>query len=359
MTEHVLAGDIGGTKTALALYAVARPEEPATRSRYTLAPATPPEGDVAPRQLTPLREASFESSHYAGLEEVLRAFLATGSELVAAAAFGIAGPVVDDAVTTTNLPWRIEGAALARMLGFANRYRSSSRLRLMNDLEATALGALSLPPGDVLTLNGGTARSGNRVVIAAGTGLGQAILFWDGARHRPIATEGGHVEFAPRDDREAALLAFLHRTFTHASYERVVSGPGLANIFRFLDEDLRRPVAPAVRARMEHEDAGTVIGEAGVAGSCPACAEAVEIFLAAYGAQAGNLALTAMATGGVYVGGGIVTKLLPKITAGSFLRSFTAKGRYTRLMTEIPVHVILNPRTALLGAAQAARALLG
>jgi len=360
MAEHVLAGDIGGTKTALALYAVARPDEPATRPRHAAAPVTQPERDVTPRRLTLLREASFPSPRYTGLEEVVRAFLAAGSERVAAAAFGIAGPIVDDAVTTTNLPWRVEGAALARVLGVAEgtRGRGGSRVRLMNDLEATALGALSLAPNDLLTLNAGTARSGNRAVIAAGTGLGQAILFWDGAQHRPVATEGGHVEFAPRDDRETALLAFLRRTFTHVSYERIVSGPGLANIFRFLDEDLRRPVTPAVRERMQHEDAGAVIGEAGVAGACPACAEAVEIFLAVYGAQAGNLALAAMAIGGVYVGCGIVTKMLPRMTTGSFLRSFTAKGRYTQLMTEIPVHFILNPRTAQLGAARAACALL-
>jgi glucokinase len=328
MAEHVLAGDIGGTKTALALYAV-------TRSG----------------QLALVREASFPSQRYAGLEQVVHAFLAAGSERVAAAVFGIAGPVVDDAVTTTNLPWRIERAALARALG-------SVEVRLMNDLEATALGALFLRPDDLLTLNAGTERPGNRAVIAAGTGLGQAILFWDGVQHRPVATEGGHVEFAPRDHREAALLEFLRRTFTHVSYERIVSGPGLANIFRFLDEALRRPVAPAVRERMQREDPGSVIGGAGIAGTCAACAEAVDIFLAAYGAQAGNLALATMAIGGVYVGGGIVTKLLPRISAGSFMRAFTAKGRYTELMAEIPVRIILNPRTAELGAAHAACALV-
>ena len=356
MAEHVLAGDIGGTKTALALYAVTRPAQPATPQQQAVTPPSQPRTQpqqalTPPRRLTLVREASFPSPRYAGLEEVVHAFLAAGSERVAAAAFGIAGPVVDDAVTTTNLPWRVERAALARAIGGAE-------VRLMNDLEATAFGALFLRSDDLLTLNAGTERPGNRAVIAAGTGLGQAILFWDGAQHRPVATEGGHVEFAPRDDREAALLEFLRRTFPHVSYERVVSGPGLANIFHFLDEALRRPVAPVVRERMQSEDPGTVIGEAGVAGTCPTCAEAVDIFIAVYGAQAGNLALTVMALGGVYVGGGMVTKLLPRMTAGTFMRCFTAKGRYTRLMSEIPVHVILNPRTAELGAAHAACALV-
>jgi glucokinase len=195
-------------------------------------------------------------------------------------------------------------------------------------------------------------------VIAAGTGLGQAFLFWDGNRHHPVATEGGHVDFAPRDEREVALLAFLRRRHARVSYERALSGPGLAAIFAFLTEDLGRPVAPAVRERLRTGDASAAIGEAGVAGTCPTCVEAVELFVDLYGAQAGNLALTVMATGGVYVGGGIVTKMLPVITSGRFMTAFTAKGRYAEIMRAMPVQAILNPKTSLLGAAHAARELL-
>lgn len=328
MTRYVLAGDIGGTKTNLAVYAV--------------------EGV---QRLSLVREASFPSRQYGGLEQVLGEFLANGGERVAAGAFGIAGPVVDGTVTATNLPWTVEAPALARVLG-------CERVRLMNDLETTAYGTLFLPPGDLLTLNAGKPRPGNCAVIAAGTGLGQAFVFWDGERHRPAATEGGHADFAPRDEREVALLHFLRQKYARVSYERLLSGPGLVNIFGFLDEGLHRPVAPAVRERLKSADPAAVVGEAGVAGSCPTCAEAVELFISLYGAQAGNLALTVMGVGGVYVGGGIVTKMLPKMTTGTFMHSFTAKGRWAAFMADIPVHVILNAKASQLGAAHAASALV-
>jgi glucokinase len=331
VARTVLAGDIGGTKTNLALWEV-----------------------TGPGRVVPVREASFPSAAYGGLEEVVGELLRGGGEGVAAAAFGIAGPVIDDAVATTNLPWRVEAASLRRLLG-------TPHVRLMNDLEATAYGALFLPAKSLHTLNPGRERAGNRAVIAAGTGLGQGFLFWDGMRHVPVATEGGHVDFAPRDEVEMALLRFLQKTYARVSYERLLSGPGLLNVFRFLAEGLGRPVAPAVRARLERADAdpSAVVGEAGVAGTCPTCVEAVEFFVAVYGAQAGNLALTVMATGGVYVGGGIVTKMLPRMTTGAFMRAFVAKGRYEDFMAAIPVHIILEPKTALLGAAQAAAELGG
>jgi glucokinase len=329
MAAHVLAGDIGGTKTALAVHAVEHGGAPVL-----------------------VRERDYVSHEYPGLEQVVAAFVAEGKEPIAAAAFGIAGPVVDDAVTTTNLPWRIERPRLSRELG-------GVPVRLMNDLESTAYGALFLGPDELLTLNAGVERPGHRAVIAAGTGLGQAFLYWTGHAHVPVATEGGHTDFAPRTVEEDGLLRFLRARFGRVSYERVVSGPGLHDLFRFLDEELRRPVAPAVRARMASEDASAVIGEAATAGTCATCREAVELFVAAYGAQAGNLALTVMAIGGVYVGGGIAPKILPLVRAGAFMRAFVDKGRYQALMREIPVRVILNPRTGLLGATRAAWALLG
>jgi glucokinase len=328
MQRTVLGGDIGGTKTILALYLA---DDAGT--------------------LSPLREAAFASRRYKGLEEVLAEFLAAGSERVASGAFGIAGPVIDGTVVTTNLPWRVESSSLARTIG-------CERVRLMNDLETTALGALHLLPGEMVTVHEGVARRGNRAVIAAGTGLGQAFLFWNGARYDPAATEGGHADFAPRNDFEIDLLRFLLKSFPRVSYERLLSGPGLLNIFRFLDEGLGRPVDASVRRRMQSEDPSAVVGEAGVAGTCATCGEAVETFVSLYGAQAGNLALSVFAVGGVYIGGGIVIKLLPKMNSETFLRSFREKGRYENFMSEIPIYIILNPKASLRGAAEAAFELL-
>ena len=328
MTLHVLAGDVGGTKTDLALYAL----EP-------------------PRRLTLLRQQTYPSPRYPSLEAVLAEFVPASGDRVAAAAFGIPGPVLGDVVTTTNLPWRVEAAALARIL-------RSDRVRLLNDLEATAYGTAFQPPETFHTLNGGTPRLGNRAVIAAGTGLGQAFLFWDGTRYRAAATEGGHADFAPQDDKEWALACFLRRRHPeHVSVERAVSGPGLFAIFTFLVEELGRAVEPAVRERLATGDPGAVIGEAALNGESAVCAEAVDMLLGLYGAQAGNLALTIMAVGGVFVGGGMVVKLLP-LVAGPFMRGFTAKGRYVGFMTDIPVRVLLDPATGRLGAAHAACDLL-
>ena len=328
MTVTVLAGDIGGTNSRLALYAVAGPDA-----------------------LTPIRSATFPSRDHGGLEEVIARFLGEAAAPVIAATFGIAGPVVDDAVITTNLPWHIRGASLRERLG-------TPHVRLLNDLEATAYGALVLPADKLLALNPGVARTGNRAVIAAGTGLGQALLFWDGTRHVPVATEGGHTDFAPRDEVEHELLRYLERHYDgHVSYERTVSGQGLANIFRFLDDHCRMPVSPETRRRFEHEDPAAVIGQLGISGACGTAVAAVERFVSIYGAQAGNLALTVMATGGVYIGGGIVNKLLPAMTSGGFVKAFKAKGRYQRLMAEIPVWIIRDPDAGLHGAAHVAASL--
>jgi glucokinase len=320
----VLAGDIGGTKTDLALYHV--------------------EG---PRRVRLVREEVFPSREYGGLEDVVRSFLHEHGEGIAGAAFGVAGPVLGGEVALTNLPWKVEAASLEAAIGCRG-------VRLMNDLETTAYGALFLDRGELETLNEGIPRETHRVVIAAGTGLGQAILFWDGERYRPTATEGGHVDFAPRDEREMGLLRFLLERYGRVSYERVLSGPGLLCIFDYLTRELGAKVEPSVRQRMEREDPSAVIGESGVSGACATCEEAVEMFVSLYGAQAANLALTTMALGGVYVGGGIVTKLLPKVKAGGFMEAFRNVGRFEPLLAETPVRVILNPKTSLLGAAEAA-----
>jgi glucokinase len=328
MTQHILAGDIGGTKTNLALYAVERSTH-----------------------VTLVRESSFSSKQHEGLESVLREFLQEGQEQVSAAAFGIAGPVLDGVVLATNLPWRVETDRIASVLG-------CPRIRLMNDLETTAYGSLFLPPHEIQDLHEGKTRYGHRVVIAAGTGLGQAFLIWDGARYWPLATEGGHADFAPRTAKEVELLQFLTRSYPHVSYERVLSGPGLVNIFNFLDQHLHQPVAPIVRQRLLNEDPAAVVGQAGVEDLCPTCAEAVDIFLSIYGAQAGNLALAIMGLGGVYVGGGIIVKLLKKAASGAFMDGYFAKGRYAAFMADIPVRIILNAKASQFGAAHAARELL-
>jgi glucokinase len=328
MAVTILAGDVGGTKTNLALYAA--------------------DGGG----LTLVGEASFSSADHAGLDSLLRAFLSTAREPIAAAAFGVAGPVFGGVVVPTNLPWRVDAAHLAAAIG-------CPRVRLVNDLEATAYGALFLPPDQIDTVNAGRSRAGNRAVIAAGTGLGQALLVWDGRRHAPHATEGGHADFAPRTEVEIELLRFLAARYRRVTYERVLSGPGLVNIFRFFDEGLGRPVHPEVRERLGRQNPGAVIGEAGVTGLCGTCAEVVDVFLRIYGAQAGNLALTVMATGGVYVGGGIITKLRPRLAPSGFLDAYRAKEPYAELVGDIPLHIMLNPKAAQLGAAHLARELLG
>jgi glucokinase len=322
---RLLAGDIGGTKTTLAVYA---------------------RDESGP--LAVVRDGTFRSRDYAGLEDVVGEFLAGGGEKIAAAAFGIAGPVIDGAVTTTNLPWHVEARSLAAAIG-------CPRVRLLNDLESTAYGALHLPATEIRTLQEGKERRGHRAVIAAGTGLGQAILVRDGDRFLPCASEGGHADFGPTNAIETELLAFLRGRFSdHVSWERVLSGPGLRNVYDFLVEGLGRPVDASVRERMKTEDPSAVIGEAAVAGRSATCVEAVDLFLAAYGGQAGNVALAYMAVGGVYVGGGIITRLLPRVGASPFLARFRAKGRYAGYLADIPVRVILNPRTSELGAAHAA-----
>jgi glucokinase len=324
MSQLFLAGDIGGTKTNLAICAAG----------------------IGGR-LSVVREGTFPSRQYDGLERIVAEFIGSGRERVRAAAFGVAGPVLDGRVKTTNLPWIVRSRSLARLIG-------CPQVRLMNDLEATAYGGLFLGAKQIEWLARGKRRKANIAVLAAGTGLGQAFLFWDGERHHPVATEGGHVDFAPRNDKEIALLVFLQKRFARVSYERLLSGPGLVSIFRFFDEEVGRPVAARVRERLANEDPAAVIGEAGVAGSCAASVDAVETFVSIYGAQAGNLALTVFGIGGVLLGGGVAVKMLPKLRGASFLEAFRDKGRYVDFMSHIPVGVMLEPKAALLGAAHAA-----
>jgi glucokinase len=227
----------------------------------------------------------------------------------------------------------------------------------VNDLEAAAVGMLHLPADRLFTLAAGAGaagRTGNVAVVAPGTGLGCASLFWDGRRHHPLASEGGHADFAPRDEREIALWRHLRARYGHASWERVLSGPGLVEVYAFLRDAGAHAESRAVRDRLALEDPAAVITDAALAGSDPLCLEAVDLFAGTLGAKAGNLALDVFALGGVLLGGGMVPRLLPKLADGSFMRAFLDKGRQRALLERVAVHACLEPDAALFGAARLA-----
>jgi glucokinase len=320
--DLILAGDIGGTKTHLALFSQ--------------------QGERLEASIT----KTFPSKEYSGLEPVLEEFFTDYQAVISRACFGIAGPVVEGQVKTPNLPWVVNAAKLAD----ACKLRS---VALLNDLEAAAYGIFTLQPQELLSLNQGTPRRpGNKVLIAAGTGLGEATLYDDSRDYHPSASEGGHADFAPRDETEIDLLRHLIKKFGRVSYERVVSGPGLANIYEFLraggrmeePEWLKEKIAAA-------EDISATIAQEALAASCAICVKALDLFVSVYGAEAGNLALRGKAIGGVYIGGGIAPKIVDKIEDGTFMRAFLDKGRYRDFLSVVPVQVILNSQAALQGAA--------
>jgi glucokinase len=323
--ETILAGDVGGTKADLSLFALS------------------PDGG-----LRPLRHSTFASAEFGSLSELLQYFLEAESRPPAAAALGVPGPVLGDTIRLTNLPWTIDPDEVSRSTGIP-------QIRFLNDLAAAARGVLTLGPEDTAILNPGLEREGHRALIAAGTGLGQSILFWDGVRHHPSATEGGHTAFGPRDEEQIALLRFLARRYDRVSWERVVSGMGLEAIFEFLRDERGMVPANGVREQIDSgEDVPGVVGEAGVTGECATCRHAVDLFLRLYGAQAANLALTTFALGGIYLWGGIIRKLLPRAVEGPFLDGFLDAGRFREFMEEIPVYAVLDERAAVAGAAQVA-----
>ena len=329
----ILAGDIGGTKSDLGLF------------------------EIADGELRLVRSSRFRSRELPGLAAVIEAFLAAGSEPgpIDIACFGIPGPVIDNRASTLNLAWVVDGAAVAAESGVP-------RVVLINDLVATAEGLALLSAEEVAVLQEGAAeREGNRALIAAGTGLGMALIPRIGQRWVPVPSEGGHMDFPPRTEEEIGLMRHLRERFGRVSAERVVSGPGLFNIYQYLRDIGHQPETPSVReALAAGEDPARVIGEAGLPGpqACALCSRALEMFVAAYGAAAGNLALLGTATGGVWLGGGIAPKILPCLTGGLFLQTFIAKGRFVPFLEKVPVRVVLNDRAALLGAARHAAALL-
>jgi glucokinase len=249
-----------------------------------------------------------------------------------------------------NLRWPVDERKLARALDL-----DMDRVRVLNDLEATAWGISVLPSRKLVNLTPGLrVRPGNAALIAAGTGLGMATLYWDGECHRPSASEGGHQGFAPRDEVEIELLRFMRERFDRVSVERIVAGPGFSAIYDFLIATGRGAESPEMSRRLASGDRNATVSEAGVAGDDPVAERAVEMFVSLYGAAAGDLALVSRAIGGVYVGGGIAPKILPRLRTGEFLHGFRSKGRLSTLVEAIPVKIILEPRTALLGAAACA-----
>ncbi|NGZ10040.1 MAG: glucokinase [Nitrospira sp. LK70] len=349
----ILAGDIGATKTNLALY------------EWTNARAEP------------LRLERFPSGDYKSLEDILVEFLtppnppspATSLEVeeihqrekpstptakpvkLRAACFGVAGPVIDNRCQTTNLPWAIDGQTIAKQFTIPH-------VQLLNDLEATAYGLLWLRPDELEVLNAGNPPNKRQALalIAAGTGLGQGILFWDGKTYHPMPSEGGHADFAPTNDQEIDLLRYLRTQYLHVSYERILSGPGLHAIYEFL-RDTKKNEPTWLAQKISVGDPAAEIAQAGLQGQGEIAKQALDLFASIYGAEAGNLALKALSLDGVYIGGGIAPKLITKLQDGTFMKAFTNKGRYKRLMTQIPVKIIMNQQTALIGAASVAGAL--
>jgi len=332
--RYLLAADVGGTRTTVALAVEGRPW---------------------PGIAT---QAVYESQHFEGLKAIIEDFLARPDVMprrkgLRAACFSVAGPVAMNSVTLTNLGWKVRGDALAAELGVPE-------VKLLNDFAAAGLGIPRLTPAELEALQDGyPVARGTRLIIGAGTGLGTGFLTAQGDGYVAHASEAGHADFAPVDELQDRLLVYLRRTFGRVSYERVVSGPGLMRIFSFLQESgAGIPSKQLQEAARSNADTAGVIGEFGLAKFDPLAVRALDVFVCAYGAFAGNMALATMARGGVYLAGGIAPKLAGKLKDGVFMRAFTGKGRFADLLSTIPVHIIMNPRVGLLGAATEAQRML-
>ncbi|NGX39190.1 MAG: Glucokinase [Chlamydiae bacterium] len=324
MKRVILGGDIGGTKTHLALF-----EKNEKRSWVV--------------------DAKYKSSDYENLRSIVLGFLAKYSDYeIERACFGIAGPVQDGICKATNLPWIVDAAEVSEATGIPS-------VSLINDLEANAYGISCLEEEEFFCLNEGKAKIGNAALIAAGTGLGEAGMFWDGEKIHPFACEGGHCGFAPENSLEIELLIYMFKKYDHVSFERVLSGPALYDLYRFLIDEGHEKELDAVKKAFRERPPPRVITEMGMNKSCPACKRALGLFVSIYGNEAANLALKILAVGGVYLGGGIAPKILGALKEGDFMKRFVKKGRFSSLLLDIPVKVILNENTAMLGAAYYAR----
>ena len=323
----ILAGDVGGTKCNLALYSQV-------------------EG-----RLQQIAKRRYESRLFSSFDEIIAKFLADISTQtreavpgkLAAAGFGVAGPVIDSRVKATNLPWIVDGPALARLL-------ATEHVVLLNDLEATGYSLAHLQPSEISFLNRGIAApQATQILLAAGTGLGEAILFWDGRRYVVASSEGGHADFPPRTELEIGLLRHLKKQHPFVSVELVLSGRGFRTVHEFLDPSVRHPSFDS-----PGEDAAPEITRLGLEGICRVCVQTLDLWSAIYGAEAGNLALKALARGGVWVAGGIAIKIRKKMEDGTFFRAFCEKEKFGALMAQIPIRMVLNEEAPLLGAASQA-----
>ena len=321
-SELILAGDVGGTKTVLALF------EPATSKRPGL---------------KRVKLARYANSGFKGLDDIIVRFLRSAKRKPSRAAFALACPIDGDNGTLTNLGWKVSGKDLSRLIGV-------NKTLLFNDLVATALSIPLLDKKDLFTLQPGKPKDGNIGVIAAGTGLGEAVLVRAGKKLVPMATEGGHGDFAPRNQTEAQLLDYLTKIYGRVSYERVISGMGLENIYNFLKSFRGSPELAGLSEKIDTGDAPSVIADLALNKTDKDCMDALDMFVSLYGAEAGNLALRTLAHGGIYVGGGIAPKILSAMKTGAFIGSFRQKGRFEGFLSNIPVHVILNEFAPVIGA---------
>jgi glucokinase len=312
----ILVGDIGGTNTRLALF----------------------------RDRTLVVEEKFPSAKFPSLEQIIQKFLQKNPHPVTKACFGIAGPIREGKCQATNLPWIVDTAHLSSLL-------KTPTVVLLNDLEAKAYGLRVLQHDEFFLLQKGTKQVGNQAMIAAGTGLGEAGLYWNGNEHIPFACEGGHTDFAPRNELEVELFFYLRKQYPHVSYERVVSGPSIPLLYHFLFETGKEKESPAVQKMLQEKSPSFVITDMAVQGKDPLCAKAIDLFLSIYGAESGNLALKMLSLGGLYIGGGIAPALKNLMKKGPFLEAFLDKGRFRPLLESMPVYIILNDDASLLGAA--------
>lgn len=322
----ILAGDIGGTKTILALY-----EQSTEWGCY--------------------KKETFSSAEFDSFSSLLDVFLSTEASLeIQSVCIGVAGPVENGDCMTTNLPWVLKRKEIASQTG-------AKYVRLLNDLEATAWGVLNLSEDNFIELNPDAKENlGNKAVVAAGTGLGEAMIIWSDEKYHVVATEGGHADFAPRNELEIGLLRYLMEKYSrHVSYERVVCGQGLVNIYQYLKSQQYASVDSELELQMSESDPASIISENAVVGGDPLCIKALEVFCEIYGAEAGNLALKCLPKAGVILAGGIAAKILPAMKNGDFMRGFLAKGRYKPVLHDISVKVSLNSEVALLGAAAVAK----
>lgn len=318
----ILAGDIGGTNTRIALF-----NQQNGRPVLT-------------------DEKIYASREHKSLEEIVGQFLRERPGRADAACFGIAGPVLDGRAAATNLPWLVDAAQLSHQTTIPSVW-------LINDLQAHATGIPDLTSADLIALNAGTPTPGNAALIAAGTGLGEAGMYWDGSEHQAFAGEGGHADFAPNNELETQLHSFLAKRFGHVSSERVISGPGIKNIYDFLCASKLEEEPQWLKDELAQvADPVVVISEYGLQARAPICERALDIFVSAYGAEAGNVALRFMAVGGIYVSGGIAGKIMPLMSNPLFMNAFFEKGRMKPLLQSIPVNVILNDHIGLMGAAR-------